>query len=93
MHAAQQIPFNELPRGNGESGAVRELSELLDTQGYDAATRLYDEALCMAREGHLGRARDRLHVLLCLNPDDAQGHMLLTKIYGAQKRWQEAIAR
>jgi len=92
MHAAQQIPFNELPRGNGESGAIRELSELLDTQGYDAATRLYDEALCMAREGHLGRARDRLNVLLCLNPDDAQAHLLLAKIYGAQKRWQEAIA-
>ncbi len=92
MHAAQQIPFNELPRGNGESGAIRELSELLETQGYDAATRLYDEALCMAREGHLGRARDRLNVLLCLNPDDAQAHLLLAKIYGAQKRWQEAIA-
>ncbi|MEE2750443.1 MAG: LysM peptidoglycan-binding domain-containing protein [Myxococcota bacterium] len=92
MHAAQQIPFNELPRGNGESGAIRELTELLETQGYDAATRLYDEALCMAREGHLGRARDRLNVLLCLNPDDAQAHLLLAKIYGAQKRWQEAIA-
>ncbi len=90
--AAAQIPFNELPRGNGESGAVREMTDLLDLHGFDAGTRLYDEALAMAREGHLGRARDRLNILLCIDPDDALGHLLLGKIYGAQQRWQEALA-
>ena len=90
--AAAQIPFNELPRGDGESGAVREMTDLLDLHGFDAGTRLYDEALALAREGHLGRARDRLNILLCIDPDDALGHLLLGKIYGAQQRWQEALS-
>jgi len=92
MHAAEQIPFNELPRGNGEAGAVRDISTILHDSGLDATTRLYDEALQLAREGHLGRSRDRLRMLLCLNPEDGQGHILLSKIFASQKRWQEAIA-
>ena len=92
MHAAEQIPFNELPRGNGEAGAVRDISTILNDSGLDATTRLYDEALQLAREGHLGRSRDRLRMLLCLNPEDGQGHILLSKIFASQKRWQEAIA-
>jgi nucleoid-associated protein YgaU len=71
---------------------VREMTDLLDLHGFDAGTRLYDEALALAREGHLGRARDRLNILLCIDPDDALGHLLLGKIYGAQQRWQEALA-
>jgi nucleoid-associated protein YgaU len=31
-------------------------------------------------------------MLLCLNPEDGQGHILLSKIFASQKRWQEAIA-
>ena len=92
MRAAEQIPFNELPRGNGEAGAVRDISTILNDSGLDATTRLYDEALQLAREGHLGRSRDRLRMLLCLNPEDGQGHILLSKIFASQKRWQEAIA-
>jgi len=68
------------------------MTDLLDLHGFDAGTRLYDEALALAREGHLGRARDRLNILLCIDPDDALGHLLLGKIYGAQQRWQEALA-
>lgn len=92
MQAAAQIPFNELPRGDGESGAVRDISAILNDSGLDASTRLYNEALQLAQEGHLGRSRDRLRMLLCLNPEDGQGHMLLAKIFASQKRWQEAIA-
>jgi len=92
MYAAEEIPFNELPRGNGESGAVREIAETLRTAGIDSTTRLYDESLQLAREGHLGRSRDRLRMLLCLDPDDGHAHLLLAKIFACQKRWQEAIA-
>jgi len=92
MYAAEEIPFNELPRGNGESGAVREIADTLRTAGIDTTTRLYDEALQLAREGHLGRSRDRLRMLLCLDPDDGHAHLLLAKIFACQKRWQEAIA-
>ena len=92
MQAQEQIPFNELPRGNGEPGAVRAISDLLKNQGFDANSRLYDEALLLAREGHLGRARDRLRMLLCIDPDDAEAHLLLAKVFGAQKLWQQGIA-
>jgi hypothetical protein len=92
MYAAEEIPFNELPRGNGETGAVREIAATLRDAGIDATTRLYDESLQLAREGHLGRSRDRLHMLLCLDPDDGHAHLLLAKIFACQKRWQEAIA-
>jgi nucleoid-associated protein YgaU len=92
MYAAEDIPFNELPRGNGESGAVREIADALREAGIDTTTRLYDESLQLAREGHLGRSRDRLRMLLCLDPDDGHAHLLLAKIFACQKRWQEAIA-
>lgn len=92
MYATEEIPFNELPRGNGESGAVREIAETLRNAGIDSTTRLYDESLQLAREGHLGRSRDRLRMLLCLDPDDGHAHLLLAKIFACQKRWQEAIA-
>lgn len=92
MYAAEDIPFNELPRGTGETGAVREIADTLRTAGIDTTTRLYDEALQLAREGHLGRSRDRLRMLLCLDPDDGHAHLLLAKIFACQKRWQEAIA-
>ena len=92
MYAAEEIPFNELPRGNGEPGAVREIADALRKAGIDTTTRLYDESLQLAREGHLGRSRDRLRMLLCLDPDDGHAHLLLAKIFACQKRWQEAIA-
>ena len=92
MYAAEDIPFNELPRGTGETGAVREIADTLRGAGIDTTTRLYDEALQLAREGHLGRSRDRLRMLLCLDPDDGHAHLLLAKIFACQKRWQEAIA-
>jgi nucleoid-associated protein YgaU len=92
MYAAEEIPFNELPRGTGESGAVREIADALSNAGIDTTTRLYDESLQLAREGHLGRSRDRLRMLLCLDPDDGHAHLLLAKIFACQKRWQEAIA-
>jgi len=92
MYAAEEIPFNELPRGTGETGAVREIADTLRSAGIDTTTRLYDEALQLAREGHLGRSRDRLRMLLCLDPDDGHAHLLLAKIFACQKRWQEAIA-
>ena len=92
MQAQEQIPFNELPRGSGEPGAVRAISDLLKNQGFDANSRLYDEALLLARDGHLGRARDRLRMLLCIDPDDAEAHLLLAKVFGAQKLWQQGIA-
>jgi len=91
MTALDPIPFDEAPRGTGTLHGVKGISELLDAQGVDASADLYDEAVVLARQGHLGRSRDRLRMLLCLDPHDSEAHLLLGKVFGAQKRWGDAI--
>ena len=94
MNALDPIPFDELPRGSSSHPArgARFIAEVLDDSGIDAASDLYDEALELAREGQLGKARDRLRMLLCLDPHDAQAHLLLAKVLGSQGRWPDALA-
>lgn len=91
MTATDPIPFDEAPRGSGTPHGVKGIADLLESQGVDASSDLYDEAVVLARQGHLGRARDRLRMLLCLDPHDAQAHLLLGKVFGAQKRWSDAL--
>jgi LysM repeat protein len=91
MHAIDSIAFDERPRGQGPAQAVKHIAHTLEDQGIDAPSALFDEALVLAREGHLGRARDRLRMLLCLDPDDARAHLLLAKVFAAQKKWAEAL--
>ena len=83
------LEFNELKRGSGESRGVQAIAQAIN--GMDATSELYDEAVELAREGNLGRARDRLRMLLCLDPHDAQAHLLLGKVFGAQGRWTDAL--
>ena len=66
MNALDPIPFDELPRGSSSHPArgARFIAEVLDDSGIDAASDLYDEALELAREGQLNKARDRLRMLL-----------------------------
>lgn len=83
------LEFNELKRGSGESRGVQAIAQAIN--GMDATSELYDEAVELARDGNLGRARDRLRMLLCLDPHDAQAHLLLGKVFGAQGRWTDAL--
>ncbi len=91
MHAHDSIAFDERPRGQGPIQAVQHIAQALEDQGLDAPSALFDEALGLARDGHLGRARDRLRMLLCLDPNDARAHLLLAKVFAAQKKWAEAL--
>lgn len=91
MTALDPIPFDEAPRGTGTPHGVKGIATVLDSQGVDASSDLYDEAVVLARQGHLGRARDRLRMLLCLDPHDAAAHLLLAKVFGSQQRWSDAI--
>ncbi len=86
------IPFNELYRTGAPQEAIGEIRRALEFVELDAVSALYDESLHLAREGHLGRSRDRLRVLLCLNPDDAGAHLLLAKVFASQRSWGPAIA-
>ncbi len=91
MHALDSIAFDERLRGQGPTQAVKHIARTLEDQGVDAPSALFDEALILARDGHLGRSRDRLRMLLCLEPDDARAHLLLAKVFAAQKKWAEAL--
>lgn len=91
MHALDPIVFDERPRGDGPTQAVQDIADALQAQGLDAPSALFDEALLLAQDGHLGRARDRLRMLLCLDPDDARAHLLLAKVFATQKKWAEAL--
>lgn len=91
MTALDPIPFDEAPRGTGTPHGVKGIASVLDSHGVDASSDLYDEAVVLARQGHLGRARDRLRMLLCLDPHDAAAHLLLAKVFGSQQRWSDAI--
>jgi len=84
------VEFNELKRGSGPSRGVQRIA--LALKGMDATSELYDEAVELARQGSLARARDRLRMLLCLDPHDGQAHLLLAKVFGAQGRWSDALA-
>jgi nucleoid-associated protein YgaU len=83
------LEFNELKRGTGEARGVQSIAKAIN--GLDATSELYDEAVELARDGSLGRSRDRLRMLLCLDPHDGQAHLLLSKVFGAQGRWTDAL--
>ena len=78
------------PLGND---APTVIADTLRSHGIDAPASLYNEALNLAREGLLGPASQRLQMLVCLDPDDADAHLLLSKVHAAQGRAGEALAR
>jgi LysM repeat protein len=83
-------PGNDVQPG---TDAPSRIADTLRTQGIDAPASLYNEALVLARDGLLGPASQRLQMLLCLDPDDAEGHLLLAKIYASQGRAAEALSK
>ena len=92
MSAAPLLSFeDDAPRGNGEIGATAKIVRALDACGIDAPTTLYDEALAFAREGRLAPASERLRMLLCLDPGDAEAALLLGKLLAAREQWQDAL--
>lgn len=88
----EPVLFDDHPRGSDSQG-LREIADALEERGIDAPSALYDEALELANEGHLGQARDRLRMLLCLDPHDGQAHLLLAKVMVAQGRFADALSQ
>lgn len=89
------LEFDEPGRPSAPLGndAPTVIADTLRSQGIDAPASLYNEALNLAREGLLGPASQRLQMLICLDPDDADGHLLLSKVYAAQGKAGDALAR
>lgn len=90
--SSSSLAFDEVPRGNGGSGATEAINQVLHDAGVDAPASLYDEALNLARDGHLAPAADRLRMLLVLDPSDADANLLLGKVYAGMARWQDALS-
>ena len=86
------LAFTEHPRSTGEIGATEQIAQILQNSGLDAPATLYDEALAYAQEGQLAAATERLRMLLCLDPTDADAALLLGKVLATRNQWQEALA-
>lgn len=89
------LEFEDLPRGNAsaDGSAPQRIASTLRAAGIDAPSSLYNEAVALARDGHLGQAVSRLQMLLCLDPDDADALLLLARVHAAQGRASDALAR
>jgi len=84
--------FDDLPRGNGGFGATEQIARVLINSGINAPDSLFDEALNYAQEGKLAAATERLRMLLCLDPNDAEASLLLGKVLAARRQWQESLS-
>jgi nucleoid-associated protein YgaU len=86
-HTRPSLSDQPVPPG----GFLRALRHVAEASGLDPVAELYNEALRYAHEGHLRMARERLHVLLGVNPDDGEARLLLARVYAAGQRWNEAL--
>ncbi len=93
--AADLTAFDDAPRPGAptDGNAPARFGKVLGDAGIEVPGTLFNEALELAREGHLGQAQARLQMLLCLDPDDGEAQLLLAKVHGAQNRWNEALTR
>lgn len=88
------IEFDDAPRPGDQQGeATTRIRDALNTAGIDVPSSLYNEALELAKAGHLGQAWSRLSMLLVLDPDDADALLLASKVAAAQGRPADALAR
>jgi nucleoid-associated protein YgaU len=74
-------------------GVIEKIGTALDEAGLEAVPELYEESLELARSGLLGAARDRLRMLLCLDPECGDARLLLAKVFVGQHRWADALSQ
>lgn len=90
---SEGLAFNdEVSRKGGGLGATERIAQVLEASGIDAPASLYDEALTYAREGKYAAAHERLRMLLCLDPSDADASLLLGRVLASMGRWQESLS-
>jgi LysM repeat protein len=85
------LAFDDVPRTNRTLDATQRIARVLDESGINARASLYDEALHLAKEGHLSQATERLRMLLVLDATDGDAALLLGKVLVSREQWQEAL--
>lgn len=97
MHG-ETVRFDESSRSShsdqpvGPGGVASALREAAQAAGLDAPSELYNEALRFASEGRMPQARERLQMLLCLDPDDGEAHLLMAKVHVNAQEWTDALS-
>lgn len=87
-------PPRRAPEGVSEGLNIPErIARTLEQAGIDAPCGLYNEALELARNGHLGASAGRLQMLLGLDPEDGDALLLMAKVLAAQGKPTEALNR
>jgi len=96
MHG-ETVRFDESSRSSlsdqpvGPGGVAVALRQAAEAAGLDAPSELYNEALRLAGEGEHAAALERLQMLLCLDPNDGDAHLLTAKIRVARQDWVAAL--
>jgi nucleoid-associated protein YgaU len=85
--------YDDTPSNEISVGVIERIGRTLDAAGLEVAPMLYEEALELARSGLLGAARDRLRMLLCLDPESGDARLLLAKVFVGQQRWADALSQ
>ena len=93
MTTPEATVYDDSPSTDNAVGIIEMIGFALGEAGIEAAPQLYEEALELARSGLLGAARDRLRMLLCLDPENGDARLLLAKVFVGQRRWTDALSQ
>jgi len=72
---------------------IKRIDTALKAANIDATAGLKQEAIELARGGLLAAARNHLHMLLCLDPENGEARLLLAKVYMGMQCWPDAQAQ
>ncbi len=95
--ALENVRFDESPRVSlsaqpvGPGGVVASLRDLAKRSGLDATSDLYNRARDLAQEYEFEQAARELGLLLALDPDDAEAHLLHAKVRTGLQDWATAL--
>ncbi len=93
MTTQEATVYDDRQDPTGSVGIIDQISMSLRQADLEVSSPLYEEALDLARGGLLGAARDRLRMLLCLDPENGDARLLLAKVFVGQHRWADALSQ
>jgi len=93
MTTPEALVYDDSSSADPSIGVIETISRSLTEAGVEPTPLIYEEALELARNGLLGASRDRLRMLLCLDPENGDARLLLAKVFVGQQRWSDALSQ